>query len=355
MAATKGRFHFEGKPLQLHQGFVYCSPILIAGSSSCRFPIGLLVQRHQTEIRFKPTFNHSIMITSQPWEKDTRAWIGRTRSIDPKDEDAVIRFFEHAFDNISIPQKAWFGIHKPNVSLVIGGVFLAAIVRSGNDKGLWVLLERDAPEIEGIEYRPAKFTGMTPAPLIWAHSPHIGDVKKLIDCESVWSWYKRASTLIFDFPRFGADRDTTQLKRGKQRLSDFRNFSTESLPIRIYPDEIDYARTYKEGAVKKVTVNAYERNSKARQECIDRYGTVCCICGFDFEKTYGSNARGIIHVHHIRPLSEIGQEYNVSAIDDLRPVCPNCHTVIHSKFPAYSIEQVREMLYSTSPDLAAEE
>ena len=51
----------------------------------------------------------------------------------------------------------------------------------------------------------------------------------------------------------------------------------------VYPDEIE-SQTLSEGAKKQVIVNAYERNPKARQECIKHYGTKCFICGFDFEK-----------------------------------------------------------------------
>jgi predicted HNH restriction endonuclease len=29
---------------------------------------------------------------------------------------------------------------------------------------------------------------------------------------------------------------------------------------------------------------------------------------------------------------------------DLRPVCPNCHAVLHHRVPAFSIEEVRTFL-----------
>jgi len=116
----------------------------------------------------------------------------------------------------------------------------------------------------------------------------------------------------------------------------------------IYPDEIE-SQTLSEGAKKQVIVNAYERNSKARQECIKYYGTKCFICGFDFEKQYGEIGKGFIHVHHVKPLAEINEEYKVNPIQDLRPVCPNCHAMIHKKKPAYSIEEIKSFL--TKDDL----
>jgi hypothetical protein len=110
------------------------------------------------------------------------------------------------------------------------------------------------------------------------------------------------------------------------------------------PDELDVSMPIREGARYQVTVNAYERDPRARQICIDRYGTDCAICGFSFRAKYGEIAEGFIHVHHLRPLSEIGEEYEVDPVEDLRPVCPNCHAVLHRRIPAYSIEEVRAFL-----------
>ncbi|GEM_PF-5778449 len=54
-----------------------------------------------------------------------------------------------------------------------------------------------------------------------------------------------------------------------------------------------------EGAEKTVIVNAYERSSRAREICIQHYGTKCCVCDFDFERVYGEIGHGHIHVHHL--------------------------------------------------------
>ena len=72
--------------------------------------------------------------------------------------------------------------------------------------------------------------------------------------------------------------------------------------------------------------------------------TTCCLCGFNFGEVYGEVAEGFTHVHHVRPLSEIREEYEVDPVNDLRPVCPNCHAVLHRRVPAFGIEEVRAML-----------
>jgi hypothetical protein len=99
-----------------------------------------------------------------------------------------------------------------------------------------------------------------------------------------------------------------------------------------------------EGAVCRVTVNAYERNPEARRRCIAHYGTDCYVCGINLGQAYGLVAEGFIHVHHLRPLSEIGAEYVVDPERDLRPVCPNCHAVLHRRTPAFSLDEMRALL-----------
>lgn len=113
----------------------------------------------------------------------------------------------------------------------------------------------------------------------------------------------------------------------------------------IYPDEIsDNNSKYVEGAKKQITINAYERDPKARIKCIEKYRAICDICEFDFGKTYGKDFEGMIHVHHLKPISECDGAYVVDPIKDLRPVCPNCHMVLHAKQDVYSIDEVKSFL-----------
>lgn len=111
-----------------------------------------------------------------------------------------------------------------------------------------------------------------------------------------------------------------------------------------YPDDIEDKDEYSEGTKKQVIVNAHERNPVARKKCIEQYKAKCFICKFDFEKTYGDIGKNFIHVHHLKPLSEINEEYKVDPIEDLRPLCPNCHAMIHKRIPAYSIGEIEEFI-----------
>jgi len=112
----------------------------------------------------------------------------------------------------------------------------------------------------------------------------------------------------------------------------------------VFPEGVVDAANYLEGSTKNVTVNIYERNAKARRACIAHYGVSCFICGFNFKTAYGDDGEGFIHIHHLKPLSEIGREYRLDPLKDLRPVCPNCHAMIHTRSPAYTVEEMKRLI-----------
>ena len=109
-----------------------------------------------------------------------------------------------------------------------------------------------------------------------------------------------------------------------------------------YPE--DDEKLY-EGALVTVKANKFERNQKARRECVAKKGYQCSVCGRDFEATYGEIGKNFIHVHHLTPISTIGKEYELNVDTDLVPVCPNCHYMLHRKDPPYTIEELKDKLY----------
>lgn len=118
-----------------------------------------------------------------------------------------------------------------------------------------------------------------------------------------------------------------------------------SLPL-ISPDEIAPSPAFPEGAAKQTWVNGYERNQAARRTCIEHYGANCIVCKLSFAERYGEIGVGFIHVHHVIPLAHVRHEYEVDPIRDLRPVCPNCHAMLHRVNPPLTIEDLSERLSS---------
>ena len=144
--------------------------------------------------------------------------------------------------------------------------------------------------------------------------------------------------------RFGYTPRGTVRRIVERRAEAARIIEESRAGLFLLPGEVARPDMYVEGATRPITVNAYERSKEAVQQCKAARGTACAVCGIDFGAMYGAEFAGFIHVHHLRPLAEIGGEYTVDAVTDLCPVCPNCHAVIHYGGRLRSIEEVRRLL-----------
>jgi predicted HNH restriction endonuclease len=51
-------------------------------------------------------------------------------------------------------------------------------------------------------------------------------------------------------------------------------------------------------------------------------------------------------VHHLKPLALTDGCYELDPVADLRPVCPNCHAMLHRGESVLTIEELRSMLSS---------
>ena len=113
---------------------------------------------------------------------------------------------------------------------------------------------------------------------------------------------------------------------------------------KVFPDTVLDNQDIYEGAKKQIIVNAYERSKLARDLCVEVYGSRCSVCDMDFGDLYGDIGKGFIHVHHLTDISAIGEEYKVDPTTDLRPVCPNCHAMLHVGNKTRSIEELKACL-----------
>ena len=167
-------------------------------------------------------------------------------------------------------------------------------------------------------------------------------VKRLLEDESIvhFSW-PASNAAPFEYAGYAKAIEVIETSP-VEVLWSFANTASDA-DIFQGPDEIPL-REYREGTVRQVPVNIYERDRAARQACIGHYGPTCVVCGLLFEERYGILGAGYIHVHHLVPISEIGPNYKVDPLEDLRPICPNCHAMIHQRHPPFSIEDIRGTL-----------
>ncbi len=153
---------------------------------------------------------------------------------------------------------------------------------------------------------------------------------------------------IFLFTR-QADRDPF-VYEGKVRAVDVVDVSPVKVIWELCPegnnvvDFVSNEQFYMEGKAISVAGNRYERNPLARRTCLNHYGARCMACNIDLAEQYGELARGLIHVHHLVPISEIGEAYLLDPVKDLVPLCPNCHAVVHRRNPPLSVEEIRGVL-----------
>lgn len=113
----------------------------------------------------------------------------------------------------------------------------------------------------------------------------------------------------------------------------------------IADDEPDEELTGEvEGAIRQVSTTRYERSAKNRAMCIAAHGTTCAVCGFDFGRVYGAFAAGYIEVHHKIPVSQLGSSTTVDPVEDLVPLCPNCHAAVHLSNPPLMPEELKAMM-----------
>lgn len=98
---------------------------------------------------------------------------------------------------------------------------------------------------------------------------------------------------------------------------------------------------YEEGNQTERLATKYERNPINRVLCLEKYGYKCRVCDFDFEQVYGDIGHEFIHVHHTVPVSRMGDNYIVNPLEDMVPVCPNCHAMIHKNNRPYTIEELK--------------
>ncbi len=124
----------------------------------------------------------------------------------------------------------------------------------------------------------------------------------------------------------------------------------ESVRGENWPDSPPAAaiHLFREGERTTVLASRIERDPRARAACVAHYGSRCFVCGFDSATSYGPEVTGVIEVHHLERLADCAEARSVDPVRDLRPLCPNCHTVAHRKEPPFALDELKAMMASSS-------
>lgn len=271
------------------------------------------------------------------WKNDIRLNLMKCKSISKNLLDPIELFFEKSFENTYHPQRAWFGIHPTRISLVVGGIYLAAIHKSGDDQGIWLLLDETNRSYASINFRPAKSTQQSKYPLTWGHAPKFEAISEFVSNESLWKSYASASKKILSSP-ISHDRDSVQQKRKKTRLSDFWFIQKTELQEDRFQEIVDSALCESQDTRQKrlalankipkkiqTTSMIFQRNPDVVAEVLFRANGYCEHCHNPAPFIRQTNGSPYLEVHHIKSLAEGGED----TIENATALCPNCHRKSH--------------------------
>ncbi len=111
----------------------------------------------------------------------------------------------------------------------------------------------------------------------------------------------------------------------------------------IYPDDIGNEELF-EGVKNKLWSIHTKEILKQENSVLKSMDINVQFVNLILKNSMEKIGKNFIHIHHLKPLHEIDEEYKINPIQDLRPVCPNCHAMLHKKSPAYRIEEVQDFI-----------
>jgi len=128
---------------------------------------------------------------------------------------------------------------------------------------------------------------------------------------------------------------------GSAKLLEIADNIAAALGMKIQPTGVslddEESLSFSEGATRYAVHLVRERNQmlidEVKRRAMARDGRLACeVCGFDFTEVYGELGAGFIEAHHTIPVSEM-DENDVTRIEDLVLLCPNCHRMVHRRRP----------------------
>lgn len=106
-------------------------------------------------------------------------------------------------------------------------------------------------------------------------------------------------------------------------------------------NQIKNLKEYNDGARKQIILEIGYRNQALIIKAKETLGVTCEVCTFNFGETYGSHGKGFIEMHHLDPIA-LGERR--STIADLKPVCANCHRMLHRGDKVLSIAELKRII-----------
>ncbi len=165
-------------------------------------------------------------------------------------------------------------------------------------------------------------------------------------------------TLTDDGKAYLSDNITTMeyISSNPFSYSDIKKISFDTISTKGKKHSIiiyDEKEMVSEGEIITKESRLKKRCLKLRDAAIQKYTQsngriLCSVCGFDFEKVYKELGKGYIEIHHEVPIYQYSnegfQQYIGDAVKQMKPLCANCHRMIHRKKKPLSIDELKRIV-----------
>ncbi|MBC8184963.1 HNH endonuclease [candidate division KSB1 bacterium] len=273
------------------------------------------------------------------WQNEIKTWVENKR-INNVFGNNLIDFFHNAFNNTRIPDKSYFGSTDSSISILVGGIYLAANVYSGNDKGIWLLLDRELSSIQGIEYKPVLSTKTSNIKLTWLHIHNLENLSLINQNPDIWFSFSLASYKVLETPKGYSTRK--DLIKNKRLLNSFWKQKAEPIDFTLLNNNLENNVSSsrllsKEQRLERLKnakskpdrietrTSGFIRNYDVIAEVLERANGICEVCRNPAPFNRDSDNSPYLEVHHKIPLSKSGADTVNNAI----ALCPNCHRHAH--------------------------
>lgn len=227
------------------------------------------------------------------WQARTQIWLESCKKyINNETKPFVIEFFTYVL--LAVPErhhdKFWFGTNNSAVNIVIGGIALATIAKSGSDKGVWLLVSQEI-QVPHAQCKRCKLTNHLPNPLYWLHFTDVNKMTHFLETEEIWEYVYDAALRLPDIKR-AANRYTDQQRREQHKVTvaECLNSPTDTFPSSQPSDILTV------NAIKQRYANiTYRVGQKAfRIHALDKFQHTCVITGCKVSE--------VLEAAHITPL-----------------------------------------------------
>jgi predicted HNH restriction endonuclease len=131
-------------------------------------------------------------------------------------------------------------------------------------------------------------------------------------------------------------------------FSELANGIVSSDPFAPAERTMEAALEFAEGERSQRERSFFKRNPALRGAAIRKHGLKCIGCEFIFGEKYGALGEGYIEIHHLNALAERADlaagKPMMTTLDEVVPLCANCHRIVHRRRPALLIEELKSAI-----------